>query len=59
MIPLGQTDGQRVTAALEPAVAEAATRSLEREEPEPANATVMVDVCAMLHETQYTRLFRS
>ncbi len=59
LIPLGQTDGQRVTAALEPVVAEAATRSLEREEPEPANATVMVDICAMLHETQYTRLFRS
>ena len=59
LIPLGQTDGQRVIAALEPIVTEAATRALRRDEASPAGATLMVDFCAMRHETQYSRLFRS
>ncbi len=59
LIPLGQTDGQRVVAALEPVVVEAANRALGREDTTPGSATPMIDICAMRHETQYTRLFRS
>lgn len=59
LVPLGQTDGQRVVAALEPVVAETAERALRREQSDPGSAAPMVDICAMRHETQYTRLFRS
>ncbi|MCB9946875.1 MAG: urease accessory protein UreF [Rhodospirillaceae bacterium] len=59
LVPLGQTDGQRVVAALEPVVAEVAARALRRTDAEPGSAALSVDLCAMRHETQYTRLFRS
>jgi len=57
LLPLGQTDGQRVLAALEAPVAEAAARALATGD--IAVATVRADIAAMRHETQYTRLFRS
>ena len=59
LIPLGQTDGQRVTAFLEPVVAEAARRALAATLDDAANAVFRADIAAMRHETQYTRLFRS
>ena len=59
LIPLGQTEGQRITAALEPIVAEAAGATLERDITDIGAATAMVDWTSMRHETQYTRLFRS
>jgi urease accessory protein len=59
LIPLGQTDGQRVTAALEPVVAATAARSLATALDEIGGATFRADIAAMRHETQYTRLFRS
>lgn len=59
-MPLGQTDGQRTLAALEPAVlrtveAALAAASLD----EIGTATPLLDWCSLRHETQYTRLFRS
>jgi urease accessory protein len=59
-VPLGQTDGQRALAALEPAVlrtveAALAAASLD----EIGTATPLLDWCSLRHETQYTRLFRS
>lgn len=59
LIPLGQTDGQRVLAALEPAVARAAERALALPLDEVTTAAPLIDWCSMRHETQYTRLFRS
>ena len=59
LVPLGQTDGQRVVAGLEPVVAETAETALRRDQSDPGSAAPMVDICAMRHETQYTRLFRS
>ncbi len=59
LIPLGQTDGQRITAALMP-VCQAAVEQAERTPlDEVSTATPMVDVLSMQHEHQYTRLFRS
>lgn len=59
LVPLGQTDGQRAIAALMPDVlviaAEAETASLD----EVGGASLRADVASALHETQYTRLFRS
>jgi len=59
LVPLGQTDSQRVLAALEPAVAETATRALKASLDDLGGATFRVDLAGMRHETQYTRLFRS
>ena len=59
LVPLGQTAGLRVMAALEPVLHEvaAATRicALDR----IGGACFRGDVAAMRHETQYTRLFRT
>jgi urease accessory protein len=59
LIPLGQTDGQRVLARLEPAIAATIERALVVPLAEIGSAAVRADVASMRHETQYTRLFRS
>jgi urease accessory protein len=59
LIPLGQTDGQRVLAALEPVVAATAERALATGLDEVGSAAFRADLASMRHETQYTRLFRS
>ncbi len=59
LIPLGQTDGQRVLAALEAAIAQTARRALATAFDDIGSATLRADIAGMRHETQYTRLFRS
>ena len=59
LIPLGQTDGQRVLAALERVIATTAARALECPLDEIGGAVFRADIASMRHETQYTRLFRS
>jgi urease accessory protein len=59
LIPLGQTDGQRVLAALEGEIAANAARALVTPLDEAGSCTVRADIASMRHETQYTRLFRS
>jgi len=59
LIPLGQTDGQRVLAALEDAIAATAQRALGASLDDLGSATFRADIGSMKHETQYTRLFRS
>jgi urease accessory protein UreF len=59
LVPLGQTDGQRAVAALEPVVAEVASRAPACPLDELGTATLMVDLGSTRHETQHTRLFRS
>ncbi|HWD57957.1 MAG TPA: urease accessory UreF family protein [Stellaceae bacterium] len=56
---IGQTDGQRILAALEPVVAAAVAASLGRDAEDFGAATFAVDLMSMAHETQYSRLFRS
>lgn len=59
LVPLGQTAGQRVIAALEAVVAEVAAEAAMASLDELGSATMMGDWCAMQHESQHTRLFRS
>jgi urease accessory protein len=59
LVPLGQTDSQRVLAQLEPIVAATANRALEASLDDLGSATFRADLASMRHETQYTRLFRS
>jgi urease accessory protein len=59
LIPLGQTDSQRVLGALEAAVAATANRALNATLEDLGSATFRADLASFRHETQYTRLFRS
>jgi urease accessory protein len=59
LIPLGQTDSQRVLAALEPVVAATAERAQCAALDDLGSATFRADLASLRHETQYTRLFRS
>jgi urease accessory protein len=59
LVPLGQTDGQRILAALEPEVAAAAARALATPLDQVGGCAFRADLASMRHETQYTRLFRS
>src|SRR5436189_3721385 len=59
LVPLGQSDGQRVLAALEPVVEATAKRALITPLGDVGSAAFRADLASLLHETQYTRLFRS
>jgi urease accessory protein len=59
LIPLGQTESQRVLALLEPVVAATAKRAVAASLDDLGTATFRADLASMRHETQYTRLFRS
>jgi urease accessory protein len=59
LVPLGQTDGQRVLAALEPVIAATTRQALATPLDEVGGAAFRADLASARHETQYTRLFRS
>lgn len=59
LIPLGQTEGLRVLAALEATVLDVCATTAETGLAELGTATWRVDIGSACHETQYTRLFRS
>jgi len=59
LVPLGQTDSQRVLAQLEPVVVATAGRAHDAGLDDLGSATFRADLASLRHETQYTRLFRS
>ncbi len=59
LIPLGHTDGQIVLTRLEHAISQTAEAGMTHGLDDLGGATVLADMAAMKHETQYTRLFRS
>jgi urease accessory protein len=59
LVPLGQTDSQRVLALLEPVVVSTGHRALNASLDDLGSATFRTDLAGMRHEAQYTRLFRS
>ena len=59
LIPLGQTDCQRLLAMLESVVMATAQRAVAATLDDLGTATFRADLASLRHETQYTRLFRS
>jgi urease accessory protein len=59
LVPLGQSTGLRVLAALEPTILRAAEDSRAATLDDLGGCAFRSDLAAMRHETQYTRLFRS
>jgi len=56
---IGQTDGQRVIAALMPLICEEAHNAQSSTLDDLGSCVFRSDLASLLHETQYTRLFRS
>jgi urease accessory protein len=59
LVPLGQTTGLRVLAALEPVIVRVANETTAATLDDLGGCAFRSDLAAMRHETQYTRLFRS
>ncbi len=59
LVPLGQTDGQRILASLEKDIEDSVKLALATDVENVSSSTLVVDICSMKHETQHTRLFRS
>jgi urease accessory protein len=58
-IPIGHTDGQRVTAAVRPVIGEITEGIEDLDSDTVGTAAFRADIASIKHETQYTRLFRS
>jgi urease accessory protein len=58
LVPLGQTEGQALLAALHPRIGDAAARALAEDAPLYSNC-IAADIAAMRHETQYSKVFRT
>jgi urease accessory protein len=59
LVPLGQSTGLAVLAALEPIILRVASETRSATLDDLGGAVFRSDLAAMRHETQYTRLFRS
>ena len=59
LVPLGQSTGLAVLAALEPVILRIATETRSATLDDLGGAVFRSDLASMHHETQYTRLFRS
>ena len=59
LVPLGQTDGQRVLSDLLPIIPDIVKQGLETSDDEIGASLPMLAILSAQHETQYSRLFRS
>jgi urease accessory protein len=59
LIPLGQTDGQRLLAGSQEIIQATCDRALVATLDDLGSAAFRADLASMRHESQYTRLFRS
>ncbi|CAA0118272.1 urease accessory protein UreF [Zhongshania aliphaticivorans] len=59
LVPLGQTDGQRLLMALMPCVEQTVANAYLRSDDEIGAGLPGLAMASMQHETQYSRLFRS
>lgn len=59
LVPLGQTEGQQLLMRLTDRLPSLLDRALEVEDAEVGSSTPALAIASSLHETQYSRLFRS
>jgi len=59
LMPLGQTEGQRILAALGPPILAVAEEACNATLDDIGSATFAVDTASMQHRDQYSRIFRS
>jgi urease accessory protein len=59
LIPLGQTEGQAVLAALAPLIRDTAQAAIAQDLDDISSSCFALDIAAMRHETQYSKVFRT
>ena len=59
LVPLGQTQGQRVLLGLMPDILEVGTDALSASEEDLTSACFLSDIASMRHETLNTRIFKT
>jgi urease accessory protein len=59
LVPLGQTEGQKLLAELAALIAETADSALDETCEELTSTCFAADIAAMRHETQYSKVFRT
>lgn len=59
LIPLGQTQGQKLLLNLQPQIISTAREVLQLEDDDLSSCTWGLSLASMIHETEYSRLFRS
>ncbi|MDY6804327.1 MAG: urease accessory protein UreF [Cyanobacteriota bacterium] len=59
LIPLGQTQGQKLLFNLQPQILSTAKEVLELEDDDLSSCSWGLSLASMVHETEYSRLFRS
>ncbi|MCL4168176.1 UNVERIFIED_CONTAM: hypothetical protein GTU68_066063 [Idotea baltica] len=59
LVPLGQTEGQRIIAALHPAIASVTEDAMVATLDDVGGCALLSDIASMRHEAQAVRLFRS
>ncbi len=59
LVPLGQTEGQSLLFRIAESIPSAVAKGLKRSDEVIGSSTPAVAIASSLHETQYTRLFRS
>ena len=59
LIPIGQSAGIELLAALHPLIATSAERALRSTLDDLGSATILSDILSMRHEEQYSRVFRT
>lgn len=59
LVPLGQTDGQKILADLAPMIRDTAGAAISASLDDLGGCAILSDIAAMHHETQTVRLFRT
>jgi len=59
LIPLGQTDGQKILSAVIETISRVVNQGLDLSDEDIGYTALGQGIASALHETQYTRLFRS
>ncbi len=59
LVPLGQSAGLQIVASLHPLIVATALRAQSSSLDDLGSATILSDIAAMRHETQYSRVFRT
>ncbi len=59
LLPIGQTEGQRLIRTLAPLLAEITDQALNGSLDDLSGTAFLADIAAMKHETQYSRIFRT
>lgn len=59
LVPIGQTDGQRIIAALHPIITDVADEAMAASLDDIGGCAFLSDIASMRHENQPVRLFRS